>query len=153
MMAVEDVLGDITAKQDIKDAVFKKLAEIAYEDDKQLLRVSRPNKEQAVFIIKNLIVVNFFQRFFEKARVRITLTRTDTPPYYKRHVSTSISPSQTSKSYMNLINDYQKILIAVDGKGRDELFGLARALTQSMSDEGQSFWRRLMPGGGGGMPR
>ena len=140
-MALDSLIGKLEENVDFKDRMLKELIDYAFNEDK-LLMLSRLNGEQRYYILKAYAVIHFFQEFYNECKATITFTEIKTIPFYKRTVKHTVGALKTKKSFKNFINDILKTTVSEKGKGRDELFDLAKGNLNKENPE--SRWGRLM---------
>lgn len=139
-----------TDKKKLSSDMFMKMLkeskdprEVAYSmivdylmDENKLLMTSILKGDYPEYIIKNLILIDFYQNYYANIKVKINFIKSDEPPYYKRTVDYSAFNQDLKQVLLNkypqLVKNLMMVTISKDGKGREQFLGILKAADELM---------------------
>jgi len=132
MQSLMDVMKE---NRDPRELLYSELGNKLF-DIKNILMLTRfPNYEYMIKLIQNKIIVYFFHNYWHKVRAEIKLKPCEEYPYYKKTVKYYYPEKETiiSDSYELILNDIMQGMIAIKGKGRDEIIEILDATDKKLS--------------------
>lgn len=131
---MKDIMDIVNQSKDSREVAYSFLVGQLSDRDK-LNMISRLNGDMMPMIVRNLIVINFFQKYYELTKCKITLKRKSKTTKqwiiadYERDIS-YVHPfdgGEMKDVYRNIIKDIMELTISIDGKGRSEYIDIIRA--------------------------
>jgi len=133
-----------------KDKILAQMVEKLF-DEQKLLMIARLDTNLAYYIVKHLIIDNFYMDYYSKIKIIYEMKKIDIEPYYE------IVPNYDDKdisvhivdSYKRLINEILQITISFQGKGREEILQTiktieAKILQDEMMHNKDGFVQKLI---------
>lgn len=132
----EDLFSAISNVQDAREKVLSSMVDKLFKKD-ALLMISRLDNDLSNYIVKHLIINNFFMLYWNKIKIDITLTPIEEPPYYKKEytINTIELPEHIKISYQRLIDELLQITISNQGQGRKEIMEIIKSLEARMIED------------------
>jgi len=126
-------------KRDVRDQAYCDMVKTLF-DDAKLLYISRLDRGEIQFIIKNLIVIDFYQEYFSECKVTYWIEQTDTPPFYiQKHDTKRPDKKEIRKRVQSrfsvLIDKILKLSISKGGLGRNEILKLLDATKVELEEK------------------
>jgi hypothetical protein len=105
-------------------------------DENKLLMTSILKGEYPEYIIKNLILIDFYQNYYANIKVKISFEKSENPPYYIRNVDYSAFTDDLKQNLLNkypqLVKNLMMVTISKDGIGRNQFLGILKAADEFM---------------------
>jgi len=132
----DDLFSAIANVQDAREKVLSSMVDKLFKKD-ALLMISRLDNDLSNYIVKHLIINNFFMLYWSKVKVTITLKPIKEPPYYKKIcVITDMElPEHIKLSYQRLIDELLQVTISNQGQGRKEIMEIIKSLEARMIED------------------
>lgn len=120
------------ATENMKDGREKALGDMVKKlfDESTLLMISRLNDDLMYYVIKHLIIDNFFVAYWKDIRVEKIIVKDDKYPGY-RYKTVNHTPMIDEKmrnSYRNFIEELLQCTISYKGQSRTEVMEAIKAL-------------------------
>lgn len=131
----EMIASAIKESKDPREVAYSMLVNYLY-DRQKLKMISRLDGEMMKYIVKNLIVIDFYQRWWSDAKADISFVKTKTPPYYEKKVKYTwpVYDGKKDPRYENLINDILELTISLEhGKGRQEILEIIKSAENELN--------------------
>jgi len=132
-----DALSELMAKnRDPKEQLYLEMGQTLFKEDK-LYMISRLNGGRMEYIIKNIILIDFYQTYFAGCRVDFKLKKIDNPPYYNKSVIvTRPDPDRVLiKVYNRFVNKILKLTISDGGEGRKEIIKILGGIEEQLREK------------------
>jgi hypothetical protein len=113
--------------------------------DGNLKMIARLNNELTYYIVKHLLVLNWYATFWNKLSVNFTIIQTKKYPFWEVHreyIGDSLLIEKYDNAYRDTIDDLLMLTISQGGLGRTELLQAISAAEEKMR-EGQLFGGRV----------
>lgn len=132
---LDDILGSITQAEDTKEKVLNDMTSYLFNDDK-IYMIARLDKELAFYIVKHVIIKEFFLMYWNQCNIKIEIIKNNDYPYYEiiKNI-TYPTKEELVKSYDNYIYRLLQITISFQGKGRDEIISIIKSVYQQIEFE------------------
>jgi len=127
--AIEKV-GD--AREKVLSGMVNKLF-----DDESLLKIARLDNELTNYIIKHLIIDNFFLEYWTKISIEKKIIKSNIYPYYSFEYTEKFErlPKHIEKSYRRLINELLEVTISYQGQGRKEIMEIIKSMEARLIED------------------
>lgn len=113
--------------------------------DGNLKMVSRLTSELTYYIVKHLLVLNWYATYWNKLAVNFSIVKTKKYPYWevkREYIGDSLLLEKYNNAYNDTIDDLLMLTISQGGLGRTELLQAVSAAEDKMR-EGQLFGGRV----------
>jgi len=128
----------LSQPNDPREKAYSEIAGFLFDFSK-LNFVSRLSPEQVRIVLANKIVISFYQAYYSQVKVKITLVKTDDPPYYKKEYDYGEFTDSIRKDFLNkypaLIDDYMSIMVSLQGGGRKEALKVLEGSNNAIEDK------------------
>ena len=140
MGAIEGGLGSLVAGggqmlRDPRELAFKDIVTYLFDFSK-LLFVSRLSADMAMTIIRNKIVIYYFQDYYSKIKVKSYLMKVDYPPFYKKVMdygkTDEIMMTKLLANYPKILEETMAITVSIGGRGRTESLDILRSANNEL---------------------
>lgn len=135
-MSFSELLKVIQDSKDTRDKVLGDMVNKMF-DEKSLLMISVLDRELMYFVLRHLIVLNFYAEYWNNLTVEI-LIEPDLIhyPYYKRTIIYHGDVSEKERNaYKRLIDEVLKIQISYKGQGRNDIKDIIKGLQQQFVNQ------------------
>lgn len=114
------------------EAAAVELAKKIFDKD-SLLMIARLDDELALFVLRHLIVLNYYAEYWQQVETITTFKRIDVYPYYEVSNDVVRAPVEAlSGSYRRWINELLQVTISFKGEGRREVLEVMKSAEAKM---------------------
>ena len=133
--SLDDFYKAMEKNQDVKDVALSNMVDTLFSDEK-LFMIARLDKNLAYYMVKHIIIKNFFYTYYTDCSVGIEIKKTSEYPFYYVEYTQKIPKQQDLKgSYDEFMKRILQITISFEGKGREEIISIIKALREDIADE------------------
>jgi len=134
-ITIADLFSAIKETKDAREVAFSNMVEKLFNKD-ALLMISRLDKQLRYYIVKHLIIDNFYNQFYQQIEVKVKFVKDKKFPFYKRQITEIIGNKKDImiKGYRKLIDELLQITISDEGKGRTEILSIIAAAEQKIRE-------------------
>ena len=131
---MEDLEDLINKSKDPRDIAYSMLVNNLWDPSK-LNMISRLDGDLTYYIAKNLIVNEFFLKYWCRAKAQYKFKKIKNPPYYQKEIIYKWPSSNLTydKAYEEFIKTVLELTISKQGKGREEILKIIKSSDDDMS--------------------
>jgi hypothetical protein len=134
-MTLNDLYSALEYAQDPKDRAITEGIKTLF-DNKNLYKIARLDFNLAFYIVKHVIIREFYFMYYTNCKYEIKIIQSKTFPFYKIKNKTTIPDSTILRgSYDKLIQRLLEITISFKGEGRKEMIQIIKALREEVEEE------------------
>lgn len=128
---IQDLIKD---SKDPREMAYSMLVHYLWDRDK-LKMISRLDGDQITQIVKSLIIMSFYQKYWTERDCIISLKPLEKPPYYVKEINYYEPDYQNNydPAFKETINDIMELLISKGGMGRSEIIDILNYAEKEMS--------------------
>ena len=133
---MENIFSKLENQRNVMEEAYKKLVETLFSDEK-LLMIARLRNDMDEHIIRNIIVDDFYFKYYSMIDFKIKLKKVDDSPFIESCIINEklINKKELNKKYRNLIDDLLKISISYKGEGRKEILEILKKGAEDIQRE------------------
>jgi hypothetical protein len=126
----------IDENKDAKELMLIKMGEKLFDrKDGNMLFISRLLMEERYYIIKHLIIKDFYAKYYSNIEYTCKLVKKKEYPFYKKKFTIKFDYDKFADSFSAYIDDMLATTVSLHGKGREEIIQLLGGIKQEMALE------------------
>jgi len=133
---INDLMQMMNERKDPKEQLYLEMGQNLFDESK-LMMIARLKGSEMEFILKNIIVIDFYQRYFNNCSATITLKPIKEYPYYEK-ILKEYKPDPNKvldKVYDRFVNKIMKLTLSREGKSRGEIIQVLGAVKNQMEEK------------------